>query len=349
MDSAVAVSRGPAGRVIFIGAVHEAYPALGAVCAFDEVEVAAVVTSSCAGALRQSGAVDLEPLAQQAGAPLLRTDDVNDPSFVHCLRELEPDLLVVVGWTRLIGRPLLAVPRHGCIGFHASLLPKNRGRAPVNWSILRGERTTGNTMMMLDPGADTGDIVDQRGTEIGPDDTCATVYGRVAELGAQMLREHMPALLVGCAPRRPQELPSGDPLPRRTPDMGVIDWNRAAREVHDWVRALTLPYPGAFSRLSGRTVMIWGTRPPSDSAPAGEPGRVLGCGANGLRVGTRGGSIVVTHVSEPGQAPAPAIEWCTANGVTQADRFDSAPPAVVRWVRGEGPRPKETQLTASST
>jgi hypothetical protein len=148
---------GPAGRVIFVGAVHEAAPALAAVLA-SGAQTTEVVTLPAGRARTASGFVDLAPLARSRDVPVWRCTDLNAPESIEHVRRLRPDLIVVVGWTRLLCAALLAVPRHGCVGFHASLLPRYRGRAPVNWAILRGETVTGNTMMYLDAGADTGDI-----------------------------------------------------------------------------------------------------------------------------------------------------------------------------------------------
>lgn len=290
---------------------------------------------------RLSGAVDLSGTARAAGVPVLRGTDLDTPAMVTRIRALDPDLLVVVGWNRLLGPELLSVPRHGCVGFHASLLPRHRGRAPVNWAILRGETLTGNTMMMLDPGADTGDIVDRRTVLIGPEDTCGTVYDRVARAGADMLRTHLPGLLTGTAPRVPQDPAEGDVLPRRTPGMGVIDWGRPAPAVHDWVRALTTPYPGAFSVLDGERVMVWRTRPPRGDEPAGPSGSVLAVEECGVRVATRSGSVLVTHMSGQGRPPQPATRWSRRAGLRPGARFEAVPPAVARWVLGEGPRPEE--------
>ena len=157
------------GRILFVGAVHEAEPALRSVLNA-AAEVVGVYTFSEKVASRTAGFVDLEPLAREAGVPVFRTANLNSPKGIQRVRELAPDLVVAVGWTRLLGDELLAIPPRGCVGFHASLLPRHRGRAPVNWAILRGERETGNTMMFLAPGADTGDIIDQRPVTIDPDD-----------------------------------------------------------------------------------------------------------------------------------------------------------------------------------
>jgi len=326
------------GRVVFFGAVHEAMPALQVILRAD-VELVAVVTPPSARARTLSGFVDLESVAVENRVPVVRTADANDPRTVDLLSRLDPDLFVAVGWTRLLGDALLAIPCRGCVGFHASLLPRHRGRAPVNWAILRGETLTGNTMLFLAPGADTGDIVDQRPVAIGLEDTCETVYAGVAEAGAQMLADRLPALLDGTAPRRPQDHDGGDVLPRRTPDMGITDWNRPAREIHDWIRALTSPYPGAFSTISGHTVRLWRSLPPGPAEPAAPPGTLVGSEAEAARIGTLGGSILVTDISVDDGSPEPAAALFSHSGIRPGTAFDPVDAAVARWARGLGPRP----------
>jgi methionyl-tRNA formyltransferase len=331
----------PAGRLIFVGAVHEAVPALTEVLA-SGAEIAEVVTLPPERAGATSGFVDLAPLASSHGITVRRCADLNAPGSIEHTRLLQPDLIVVVGWTRLLSAELLAVPRHGCVGFHASLLPRYRGRAPVNWAILRGEAVTGNTMMYLDAGTDTGDIIDQQPVPIEPDDTCAAVYRKVAAAGAGMLRAHLAALLEGTAPRRPQGPADGPALPKRTPRMGITDWNRSARSVHDWIRALTEPYPGAFTWWGDRKVMLWssaGAADTGDTATAASPGDVLGGDARGIRVATAGGSILVTVMSEAGSPPEPASAWALRSGLRAGDAFRAPDRATAQWALGLDPEP----------
>ncbi len=338
---------GDRGRVIFIGAVHEAVPALG-VLLVSAAEVAEVITLPHERAATTAGFVDLEPLAARYGVPVRRCADVNSAGSVGAVAALRPDLIVVTGWTRLLSPELLAVPRRGCVGFHASMLPRNRGRAPVNWAILRGETTAGNTMMYLSADADAGDIIDQRPVRIRPEDTCATVYANVGAAGAAMLRRHLPALLAGAAPRRPQHGgPAGNAagnamLPKRTPAMGITDWNRPARAVHDWIRALTQPYPGAFTVLGDRKVMLWASAVPSrrrPRVPAAGPGQILGYEAEGVAVAAAGGSLLVTAMSDAGQQPEPAARWARRTGLGAGDRFRPVPPGTAAWALGLGPDP----------
>jgi methionyl-tRNA formyltransferase len=327
------------GRVAFVGAVHEAVPALG-VLIDSGAEITEVVTLPAEREAATSGFVDLEPLAAAHGIPVRRCADINSAESVQRVRDLEPDLMVVCGWTRLLSAELLAVPPRGVIGFHASLLPRFRGRAPVNWAILRGETETGNTMMMLDAGTDTGDIVDQQTIPITPGDTCATVYAKVGEAGAEMLRRQLPALLAGTAPRRPQGPGDGPPLPKRTPGMGITDWNRPARAVHDWIRALTWPYPGAFTFAGDRKVMLWAATPEGTSTTQ-RPGEVLGCAENGVRVATADGTILLTSASDAGDPPGPASAWFARSGLGPGDRFEPVPPETAAWALGLGPKPTE--------
>jgi methionyl-tRNA formyltransferase len=195
-------------------------------------------------------------------------------------------------------------------------------------------------MMYLDAGTDTGDIVDQQTVPITPGDTCASVYARVGEAGADMLRRHLPALLDGTAPRRPQGPADGPPLPKRSPQMGITDWNRPASAVHDWIRALTLPYPGAFTFIAGRKLMLWASA--VDGACAGQPaGEVLGYDKDGVRVATADGALVLASVSDPGDAPEAAYAWASRNGVRPGDEFEPVPPATAAWALGLAPRPPE--------
>lgn len=327
-----------AGRVVFVGAVHEAEPALAAL--FNtSAQIAEVVTVPAERGMLPSGYVDLEPLAAAHGTPVRRCGDINAAEQVDHIRQLAPDLIVVVGWTRLLGAELLAVPGRGCIGFHASLLPRYRGRAPVNWAIIRGETETGNTMMYLDAGTDTGDVIDQRRVPIGPDDTCAAVYARVADAGAAMLVEHLPAIVNGTAPRRPQGPADGEVLRKRTPHMGVTDWSRSSRAVHDWIRALTEPYPGAFTVRAGQQVMLWASGGPVDVAVSRPPGEILSCGENGVVVATADGGIRVTVMSDPGSPPLPALAWARGSGLHPGDRFDAVDETTAQWALGLGLAP----------
>ena len=319
---------------VFVGAVHEALPALQALLESD-VECRLVVTLDPDAASRVSGFVDLEPLARAHGVPVLKVRDINDGEVIARIAAEDPDLGVVVGWTRLLHEPVLAVPRHGWVGFYASLLPHNRGRAPVNWAIIHGETVTGNTMMLLSPGTDTGDIVDQRLVPIRFADTCASVYVGVALAGAEMLREHLPALVRGCARRHLQAHVDTALLPKRTPDMGITDWTRSARALYDWVRALGRPYPGAYTTVDGARVTIWAADRPSDLEAAAEPGLLLSTDGDGVWIATGDGMLRLLEV-DAGAGPEGAAQWLEREGL-QGRRCAPVNRATALWALGQGP------------
>ena len=247
-------------RIAFVGCVEEGRRSLETLLGMGE-EVSAIFTLRPELAAKVSGAVPWEGVAARSGVPLHYVRNMNDPEAVEILRGIAPDLLFCVGWTQLLRKPVLEIPRLGCLGFHASLLPSYRGRAPVNWAIINGERQTGNTLMFLDEGVDTGDILAQRAFPIEDDDTCATIYDRVALSEDEMIREVMPLIHEGRMPRRPQDHAVATVMPRRKPEDGIVDWKRTTRQLHDWVRALTHPYPGAFTTLASRRVSIWKASP----------------------------------------------------------------------------------------
>jgi len=334
------------GRIAVLGAVHESLPMLQALLDDSRVEVVAVVTPS--STCQASGAVDLAAVARRYSVPAFEGLDLKSPEGLAILARSELDLMVVVGWTRLVPAPVLAIPRFGCVGFHASLLPRHRGRAPVNWAIIRGESRTGATMLMLDAGVDTGPIVDQRPIDIGLLDTCGTVYERVAAAGVEMMLEHLPALLAGRAPRYVQV--SGgesDVLPKRTPEMGITDWARPSLDVHNWIRALTHPYPGAFSFVGGDTVRFWRSEPgPATSDdPKMRPGTVIGCADGGVLVAAAQGTVRLLVVEENG-VELPALLWFERAGRPVGTTFDPVDAATRRWALGLGHAPE--RLTAAA-
>jgi len=205
---------------------------------------------------QMSGGVDLAAvLASQV--PTMRGRSANSPEAAEWIASLCPDILLVVGWTQLIKPPLLSLPRIAALGFHASLLPKYRGRAPVNWAIIHGETETGNTMLVLEPGADEGDIVSQRKISIAFDDTCRTIYEKVSQTECEMLDEVLPLIRQGRLPRVKQDEAVATVMPKRRPEDGLIDWSWASNRLYDWVRALTHPYPGAFTFSMEEKVLVW--------------------------------------------------------------------------------------------
>lgn len=243
-------------RILFVGAHVEALRPLERLIARSQ-NIVGLFTLEPESLSKMSGGVDFARLACLARIPVMKGRNVNDPEAIEWIRQKSPDVLLVVGWTQLVKPQLLAVPKIAALGFHASLLPKYRGRAPVNWAIINGELETGNTMIVLEPGADEGDIVSQRRIPITFEDDCATIYQKVSESECEMLDEVLPLIQQGRMPRLKQDSSQATVMPKRRPEDGLIDWNWTSRRIYDWIRALTQPYPGAFTYLSGRKINIW--------------------------------------------------------------------------------------------
>lgn len=173
------------------------------------------------------------------------------------LERLAPDLLLALGWYYMVPRRVRARAPRGCLGIHASLLPRFRGGAPLNWAIIEGERETGVTLFHLEDGVDDGDVVAQGTVTIGDDDTIATVYERATRASIELLRRELPRLADGTATRTPQDHSKATSYPQRSPEDGRIDWSWSPRRIRDFIRAQTRPYPGAWTVIDGRKVILW--------------------------------------------------------------------------------------------
>jgi UDP-4-amino-4-deoxy-L-arabinose formyltransferase/UDP-glucuronic acid dehydrogenase (UDP-4-keto-hexauronic acid decarboxylating) len=225
------------------------------------------------------------------GLPVDAPDDLNHPLWVERIRELRPDVLFSFYNRKLIGEPLLAIPPAGCFNLHGSLLPRYRGRAPINWALVHGERQTGVTLHHMTPRPDDGDVVGQRAIPITPDDTALSLHKKAAEAAAGLLDDLLPRIAAGTAPRTPQDPALASTFGGRRPADGRIDWSLPARRVRDLVRAVTLPYPGAFSHALDRKVMVWSVTELPAAGPPRPPGTalsvdplVVACGEGAVRV-----------------------------------------------------------------
>jgi len=306
-------------RTLFVGVVEEGRRCLEAMLEWGE-RFCGIVTLKEEWARETSGAVPFDGLAERSSVPLLKVRDLNHPKNVERVRQLDPDLIIVIGWTRLVGREILGIPGLGCIGFHASLLPRYRGRAPVNWAIINGETETGNTMFFLDGGVDTGDIIAQRRILIDGEDTCATLYAKVSGSAVEMLHENLPLLKTGKAPRRVQDHSLATIMPKRRPEDGVIDWKKDAAALDRWVRALTHPYPGAFTGAPSGRLFAWKAAP-THVVGGVAPGTILDCEGESVLVAAGNGSLRLISVQAEGEVEAPAAEVAARHGWKPGFRF----------------------------
>ena len=202
-------------------------------------------------------------VAELAGRHLVETikpEDPNTAEIVGKIADLRPDFLFSFYYRVMLKPALLAIPKRGAFNMHGSLLPKYRGRAPVNWAVLHGETRTGATLHEMVEKPDAGRIVDQEAVPILPDELAVEVFGKVTEAAERLMRRSLPRLINGSAVYRTQDLSRGSYFGGRRPEDGRIDWSSPARRVHDLVRAVAPPYPGAFTEIEGKALRVLRTR-----------------------------------------------------------------------------------------
>lgn len=263
------------------------------------LEAAAEAGANIAGVVTLPGPLDPEragqcsfsEISERLGARLVESADVNAPETLAAVRELDPELAFVVGWSQLVGEDFIALAREGVFGVHPTLLPRHRGRAPIPWAILSGLARTGVTLFeIVDLTADSGPIVGQLDVPIEHDETATTLYDKVAAAHVELVRRFVPRLIERRAPRIPQDPTRASVWPKRRPADGIIDWETRAPYLYDWVRAQTRPYPGAFTYAGTTRVVVWRATPLDldVSEPAGTvlerraEGVLVACGEGGL-------------------------------------------------------------------
>lgn len=267
--------------------------------------------------------------AREAGIPVLVPADVNAPPVVERIASLAPELIFSFYFRQVVKPVLLAIPSRGALNLHGSLLPRYRGRCPVNWALVHGETETGVTLHHMEPTPDTGDIVAQRRVPIADDDTAGTLTRKLGDAARELLRDTLPALLAGTAPRVPQDHARATSFGGRRPADGRLAWQRPAHELYDLVRAVTHPYPGAFTTWGGRKLLVW--KAARLAAPVDtDPGRVTAVSPAGIIVGTGAGALALQRVQLEGEAEEPGADFARHRGLRPGDRLGddaSAQPA----------------------
>jgi methionyl-tRNA formyltransferase len=292
-------------RLVFFGYHNVGYFCLQALiemCRDLGDEIAAVVTH--ADHPRENlWFASVRDLAHRHHLPVYQPEDPNDPAFVAALARLEPDFLFSCYYRHMLKKPLLELPRRGALNLHGSLLPRYRGRVPVNWVLVHGETETGVTLHYMEEKADRGDIVAQEAVPIASDDTAYTLFAKITAAAVAVMRRAYPELRAGRAPRIPQDHSRASYFGGRTPEDGRIDWHRPAQEIYNLIRAVTYPYPGAFTYLQGRKCFIWWARPWPEFDTAGcPPGEIVrALPGQGLVVATGRGGLLVERAQFEGE------------------------------------------------
>ena len=248
-------------------------------------------------------------LAESHGTPVYQPKTLRDGDATALIRSLAPELIVVAAYGKILPKDILDIPPYGCINVHASLLPKYRGAAPIQWAVLNGDETTGVTIMHMAEGMDTGDMIATRQTEIGPRETSGELFERLKDLGADLLVETIQTIADGTATRTPQDDTQATLAPLLSRDMSPVNWDRPAEQIINQIRGLN-PWPVATAVIGDREFKLYAAR---KGEGRGEPGNVLSTGKDGLEMACGDGSVVITELQAPGKKRMDAGAYLRGN------------------------------------
>lgn len=287
-------------RILFIGTPAFAVPALQGLvrCGYP---VIGVVTQPDRPQGR--GRATLPPpvkiLAENLNLPLLQPEKIREPHFLDAFRRLAPDLVIVAAFGQILPREMIYAPRLGCINIHPSLLPKYRGAAPINWALIRGEPTTGVTIMQMDEGVDSGAILLQKETPIGPEETFGELHDRLAIMSSEMLIKTLEMAAAGIVRPKPQDHNLATLAPRLDRETGLIRWENDCREIVSLIRGLS-PIPCAYTALGGKKLKVFNAAAePSMIAEA--PGTIAGKAPDAVRVAAGNGYVLLKELQLEGK------------------------------------------------
>lgn len=297
----------PRFRALFFGTPAFAVPSLAAL--LDVADVTAVITQPDrrAGRGMRLAPPPVKVLATDRGLPVLQPTKVRTSDFAAQLRAFDADVALVVAYGRILPRAVLDAPRLGCVNVHASLLPRWRGAAPINWAIAQGDRESGVCLMQMDEGMDTGPVLACERTAIGPDETAGELSGRLAEMGAAIVRRELPRFVAGELQPREQDHDSATMASLLDKGHGRVDFRESAQAVHDLVRGMS-PWPGAYTTRGDERVKVHRTRVVAPDGTHGEPGTIVRADAHGIEVACGRGLVSLDELQLEGKRRVSAGE-----------------------------------------
>ena len=323
-------------RVLFCGTPSFAVPSLKHLLAQSDFEIISVITQPDRprGRGHDVSFSPVKEIALAPGIPVFQPEKIRTPESEQFLREANPDAIVIIAYGQIIPARLLNIPRLGWINLHASLLPKYRGAAPIQWAIANGASATGITTMRIDAGMDTGDIFLQRETPIGPAETTPQLAERLAELGAPLMAETLRGLRDNSLKAQPQDHSAASLAPLLKKEDGQITWQQPAQVIYNRMRGFT-PWPGAYSRFRGTTCHLGSADNPvcaavdalSGSQPPGNhatPGQILYDGKNLFVACGQQSFFRVARVKQEGRKEVSAVEFANGTRLQPGERFGEA-------------------------
>jgi len=309
-------------RIVFMGTPQFAVPSLLACLELGEVIAVVTQPDKPKGRGQALAAPPVKEAALARGLNVLQPQKMKTPPFAEVLAPLQPDVCVVTAYGKILPREVLQIPRHGCVNVHASLLPRFRGAAPIQWAIASGDDQTGVCLMRMDEGLDTGPVIACRQVPIGPDDTSETLHERLSQLGGDALREELPRYLAGSLIPVPQPSEGVVLAPLIDKEEGRLDFARDAKVLERRHRGFA-PWPGTFTTLQGERLKVHRL---VVGAGKGAPGTVLKSGNEGLEIACAEGSVVLLEVQPEGKRRMPVSEYLAARKLAVGTQpFDPVP------------------------
>jgi methionyl-tRNA formyltransferase len=312
-------------RILFCGTPHFAVPTLIHLLAQSDIEIAAVITQPDrpSGRGHQLSASPVKKTAIAAGIPVHQPEKIRSPQAHQLISGFSPDCIVIIAYGQIIPASLLGIPKLGWINLHASLLPKYRGAAPINWAIANGETQSGLTTMRIDAGMDTGDMLLQEEIDIAPEETAPELAKSMAEAGAPLMLGTLRGLAAEKLIARPQRNEDATYAPILKREDGRIDWNRAAQQIYNRMRGFA-PWPGAYTLFRGQTCHLF-AEPLSFPAPTGAlPGTILREDTQLLIVCGQTTLLRLLSVKLEGRKQISAVEFASGARLTEQERFGKA-------------------------
>lgn len=286
-------------RVIFMGTPDFAVPSLEALLSKHEVVLVVTQPDKPKGRGKKMVPTPVKACALAHGIPVLQPEKVKEPEFVEQLRSYEPDLIAVTAFGQILSEPILEMPKYGCINVHGSLLPKYRGAAPMQWSIIDGEKVTGITTMYMAKGLDSGDMLLKAEVEITDEDTFATIHDKMAVTGANLLLDTLDQLEAGTLERIPQDHDAATYAPMITKETGHIDWSKNRQDIINLIRGLN-PVPAAYTIYEEEVLKIFGAVISDVQADDAANGEIVAVVKKGFVIKCGDGCLLITEVQARG-------------------------------------------------
>lgn len=302
-------------KIVFMGTPDFAVPSLK-VLIEEGCDVLGVVTQPDKPKGR-GNKMNMPPVKEEAlkyGIDIFQPKKVKDKDFVSILKDLNPDLIVVVAFGQILSKEILNIPKYGCVNVHASLLPKYRGAAPINWVIINGEYNTGITTMYMDEGLDTGDMILKSEIKINEDETAGQLHDRMCMLGGEVLRETLKLIKGNKAPREVQDHSKSCYAPIMDKNLGNINWNKSSVEIYNLIRG-TNPWPSAFTKYKDALMKIWKSRIIDNEKSNDNPGTIIAVSKEGIKVSCGIGTLLIEEIQMPGKKRIHVGEYIKGNEI----------------------------------